>query len=95
LAEVGGKKSRWAGYILMAPDFLHLLCRLTVDKEVPLKHRAKLAGAIAYFVSPFDLIPEGISGPVGYVDDVALAAYILNSIVNETDPKVVKLVRRW
>jgi len=30
---------------------------------------------------------------VGYVDDIALAAYVLNSIVNETDPSVVQ--KQW
>src|SRR5688500_12387972 len=88
-----GKSSKWAEYILIAPDLLHLLCRLSVDKEVPLQHRAKLAVVIAYFVSPFDLIPEGIFGPIGYVDDVALAAYVLHAIVNNTNPEVVK--KHW
>jgi uncharacterized membrane protein YkvA (DUF1232 family) len=36
-----------------------------------------------------DLIPEAMLGPAGYVDDVALAAYVLNSIVNTTEASVV------
>ena len=88
-----GKSSRWAEYILAAPDLFHLLCRLSTDKDVPTREKAKLAAAIAYFVSPFDLIPEGIVGPIGYADDIALAAYVLNGIVNRTDADVVR--RHW
>lgn len=90
--EQGGKNTKWAEYIMAVPDFFHLLCKLTIDKDVPVREKAKLAAAIAYFVSPIDLIPEAIAGPAGYADDVALAAYVLNSIVN-SNPEVVK--RHW
>ena len=85
--------SKWADYVMLAPDFFHLLCKLSVDKEVPRGEKVKLALAVAYFISPIDLLPEAFLGPVGYLDDVALAAYVLNSIVNETDPEVVR--RNW
>ncbi len=88
-----GSTSRWAEYLMLAPDLFHLLCKLSIDKDVPVKERAKLAGAIAYFVSPIDLVPEAIVGPVGYVDDIALAAYVLNSIINNSGPDVVK--KHW
>ncbi|MHB8132021.1 MAG: YkvA family protein, partial [Mobilitalea sp.] len=68
-------------------------CKLSIDRDVNVTDKAKLAGAIAYFVSPVDIIPEALLGPVGYVDDVALAAYVLNSIINNTDPEVIK--RNW
>ena len=77
-----GKGYKYADYLLFAPDLFHLLCRLALDKRVPPAQKAKLAGAIAYFISPIDLIPEAILGPIGYVDDIALAAYVLNSIIN-------------
>ena len=38
-------------------------------------------------------IPEALIGPLGYADDVSLAAYVLNQIVNKTDPEVIK--RHW
>jgi len=52
-----------------------------------------LAGAIAYFVSPVDLLPEALLGPLGFVDDIALAAYVLNSIMNKTDPEIIR--KHW
>lgn len=88
-----GANHKWAEYILLAPDFFHLLCKLALEKEVPIKEKAKIAGAIAYFVSPVDVIPEGLVGPVGFVDDVALAAYVLNSIINSCDEEIV--VKHW
>jgi uncharacterized membrane protein YkvA (DUF1232 family) len=33
---------------------------------------------IAYIISPLDLLPEGIIGPAGYAEDIALAAYVIN-----------------
>ncbi|MFW6309158.1 MAG: YkvA family protein [bacterium] len=88
-----GKNYKFAEYLIFGPDLFHLLCKLSFDKDVPAREKAKLATAIAYFVSPVDLIPEAITGPAGYVDDIALAAFVLNNIVNNTDPEIVK--RHW
>ena len=88
-----GVDYKFTDYLLAAPDLFHLLCKLAIDKEVPASEKAKLAGAIAYFISPVDLIPEAISGPVGYIDDVAMAALVVNSIINKTSPEIVQ--RHW
>jgi uncharacterized membrane protein YkvA (DUF1232 family) len=40
--------------------------------------------AILYFISPLDVIPDFIPG-VGYVDDVAVIAWVLNSIAHDLD----------
>jgi len=85
-----GQSNKFAEYLLCAPDLFHLLCKLTFDSRVPTLEKAKLAGAIAYFVSPVDLIPEAILGPVGYVDDIALAAIVLNNLVNKTEQGVIQ-----
>lgn len=88
-----GASYRFARYLLAAPDLFHLLCRLAVDREVPVSEKAKLAAAIAYFVSPVDALSEGIAGPIGYIDDVALAALVLNGLINKTNPEIV--MRHW
>jgi len=92
-AKHGGKETQWTEFILLAPDFFHLLCKLMVDKDVPLANKAKLAAAIAYFISPLDVIPEAIFGPVGYLDDIALTAFVLNNLINEIDPQII--TRNW
>ena len=85
-----GKDSTVLKYVLIAPDFFHLLCKLLLDPRVPGREKAKIGAAVAYFISPLDVIPEGLVGPAGYVDDVALAAYVLHSLVNSVDPAILQ-----
>ena len=40
------------------------------DPATPWRHKAILAGAIAYFILPFDAIPDFIL-PMGFADDAA------------------------
>ncbi len=88
-----GSSHKWVNYLMWAPDLFHLLVKLSLDEAVPRREKAKLAAAIAYFISPIDLIPEGIFGLVGYVDDVAVAAYVLNSVLNKTGPETLR--KHW
>lgn len=88
-----GEKHKWVDYILLLPDMLHLLCSLTLDPAVPAKQKAKLAVAIAYIISPADFIPEGLLGPVGLIDDIALAAFSVNQMLNEIDEQIV--LKHW
>lgn len=93
LATRAGARHRWAEMVFLAPDLLHLLCRLAVDRDVPVALRAQVAAAVAYFVFAVDVIPEAFLGPAGYVDDVALAAYVLHAVVNGTSAAIVQ--RHW
>ena len=47
-----------------------------LDPATPLRARLTLIGALAYFVSPFDIVPDFIIG-VGFLDDasVLMAAF--------------------
>jgi len=85
-----GKDSTALKYVLLAPDFFHLLCKVLLDRRVPAREKAKVGGALAYFMSPLDVVPEGLLGPAGYVDDVALAAYVLNSVLESAGPEVLR-----
>ena len=84
---------KWKDYILIAPDLFYLLLKLVQDKDVPQIKKVKLLSAIAYFISPIDVIPEALVGPVGYLDDILIAAYVLNDLINSVDPQIVK--RNW
>ncbi len=90
--KVGGTH-RWSGYILAAPDLFHLLVKLLLDKDVPETKKLKIAAVIFYFISPIDFLPEAFLGPVGYLDDVAISAYVLNDVINEVDPIII--TRNW
>ena len=49
--------------------------------------------AIAYFISPIDLLPEAFLGPFGFADDIIVAALVLHGLINNTSPDVVE--RHW
>jgi uncharacterized membrane protein YkvA (DUF1232 family) len=83
----------WAKWILLAPDLFHLLIRLVADSAVPLSEKVKLAAVVTYFISPLDLLPELILGPTGFLDDIVLTAYALNSMINRIDPLLLR--KHW
>ena len=88
--EGKGKGFRHAQLLLLAPDLFHLLTRLMLDRRIPVSEKAGLGAALAYFLSPIDLLPEAFLGPAGYVDDVALAAYALHRLINAGHGEVAK-----
>jgi uncharacterized membrane protein YkvA (DUF1232 family) len=85
-----GKGFKHAQILLLAPDLLHLLTRLVLDRRIPTAEKATLGAALAYFLSPLDVLPEALLGPVGYVDDVALAAFVLSRLINAGHGAVAK-----
>jgi uncharacterized membrane protein YkvA (DUF1232 family) len=85
--------NQWAEYLLLAPDLFHLLVKLMMDNNVPTSKKVKLGAVIAYFISPIDLMPEALLGPLGFLDDIALAAFVLNDLLNEVDPQIV--LKHW
>ncbi len=89
-AAGAGRDTRALEYVLLAPDFFHLLCKLLLDPRVPGREKAKVGGAVAYFMSPVDVVPEALFGPAGYIDDVALAAFVLNSVLESAGPEVLR-----
>ena len=85
-----GQSNKWADVLMLAPDLFYTMLCLLKDDRVSAMQKAKLVGAIVYFISPVDLIPEGVVGPVGYIDDIALAAYVLDQMINGVDEQAVR-----
>ncbi|MEM1183359.1 MAG: DUF1232 domain-containing protein, partial [Acidobacteriota bacterium] len=78
LSEKGGKLGGpTADALMLVPDVFILLVRLSLDKNVPAASRTLIGSALAYFVLPFDVLPEAIVGPAGYADDLVLALAVL------------------
>jgi len=73
----GSRDSRVRELLLLVPDVFVLLARLSLDPAVPKASRALIGGALAYFVMPLDLLPEGVIGPSGYLEDLVLACAVL------------------
>lgn len=92
LKKLGADKVGWI--VMQGADTLHLAASLFNDRQVSSKSKAKLACAIAYFISPIDIIPEGLLGPIGYVDDVLLVVWVIDSILNGQNEQEKELVQR-
>jgi uncharacterized membrane protein YkvA (DUF1232 family) len=44
-----------------------------------------MVGALAWLVSPLDLLPEAVLGVFGLVDDAVIASWLVTTVVNETE----------
>ena len=88
--EGKGVVGKTAEFLMLVPDIFMLLWRLATDSRVAGKDKVLLGSAVAYFVLPFDLIPEAIVGPIGYLDDLVFAVYVLNKILTRTDPSILR-----
>lgn len=73
--------------LLLVPDVFILLARLALDPQVPGPARTLIGGALLYFVTPIDLMPEAVLGPVGFLDDLVLAAAVMSQALGgELEP---------
>ena len=86
----GGPVSKTAEFLLLVPDVFILLWRLTTDSRVNGKDKVLLGSAIAYYIFPFDIMPEALLGPIGYLDDLVFGVYVLNKVLKDTDPSVLR-----
>jgi uncharacterized membrane protein YkvA (DUF1232 family) len=50
-----------------------------VDPATPSKVKATLFAALAYFVMPFDIVPDFLAG-IGYTDDAAVLALAISMV---------------
>ena len=90
LDKKGRAVEKSAEFLLLVPDVFMLLWRLARDSRVSGKNKVLLATGVAYYILPFDLIPEAIVGPIGYLDDLVFGVYILNKVLKDTDVSVVR-----
>lgn len=77
-------------YLLLVPDVFILLFRLSTDPRVSKKNKLLLASGIGYFLLPIDLVPEALVGPIGFLDDLIFAVYVLNRVMTDTDEAIVR-----
>lgn len=83
-------KSKYLNYVIAAPDFFYLFCRLMGDTRIPMKQKITVGTVIVYFITPLDILPEGLFPGVGLADDVFLAVFTLNELMNSVDPKIIR-----
>ncbi|MBS0221216.1 MAG: DUF1232 domain-containing protein [Proteobacteria bacterium] len=64
------------------------------DTATPLPIRATLFGALAYFVMPFDIIPDFIAG-LGYTDDAAVLLAAFTAAASHITEAHRRRARAW
>ena len=64
-----------------------------LDRQTPLSVRAALWGALAYFIMPFDVIPDYLP-LIGYTDDAAVLATAIRMVATHMLPEHREAARR-
>jgi uncharacterized membrane protein YkvA (DUF1232 family) len=66
----------------------------TRDPATPFPVRATLIGALAYFVLPFDMVPDIVAG-LGFTDDAAVLLAALKIVGSHISDAHRARARRW
>jgi uncharacterized membrane protein YkvA (DUF1232 family) len=82
-------KKRMKNLLMFLPNMVILCAKLMVDSRVPRTERALFAGALIYFIIPFDFIPDMIPF-VGQIDDLFLISLTVLRLIDRTDDSVVR-----
>ena len=88
--EVGGYRGRFDEVVALVPDWFRLLTNLLEDGRVPAAARRLITAALAYFVAPYDVEPEEVYGPRGYLDDLFLCAYVVRELQRTLPQQVLE-----
>jgi uncharacterized membrane protein YkvA (DUF1232 family) len=85
-----GSRSGVRDLVLLLPDLTVLLMRLLRDPRVPVTSKVIALLGIGYVVSPLDLIPSLLVGPIGLLDDLLIVSATLSKVLNHVHPDVVR-----
>jgi uncharacterized membrane protein YkvA (DUF1232 family) len=78
--------------VTLLPNLLKLLGRVMKDPRVPRRTKLVVGAALAYLVSPIDLVPEFV--PVaGVLDDLLIASFALNHLATVAGDEI--LLEHW
>jgi len=92
--DISGYEGEFSELIRQAPALYRMMTKLLDDPALPRSLSPLVIAAIAYFILPEDIIPEDKFGPVGYVDDIYLCAFVANEVVSTSGSTDI-LVRNW
>jgi uncharacterized membrane protein YkvA (DUF1232 family) len=80
-AERAPDPTRPLRFLLHLPNFVKLYWRLFQDSRVPILPKALVVLAIAYVVSPLDLLPDWTIPLLGELDDIAIVMLALRAFI--------------
>lgn len=81
--------------LAVLPDLFHLAIKCLFDRKIPIENKGALVLAVAYVVSPLDLVPDII--PIaGWLDDLIVLTMGMNKFL-EIDKDAVRasVTRHW
>jgi uncharacterized membrane protein YkvA (DUF1232 family) len=89
LLFLAGKRSAGRELVALLPNLVALFRGLLRDPRVPRGAKLWVGFAVAWMISPIDLIPEfvPIAGPL---DDAIVAALVLRHVLNRAGREVVE-----
>ena len=90
LKPIPGERSGFRDLLLLLPDMSVLLFRLMRDDRVPASSKAIAVLGAAYLLSPLDLMPALLLGPIGLLDDLVVVGTVLSRMLNRVHPDVVR-----
>lgn len=64
-----------------------LLYYMMQDRNISIKDKAYIIGALGYFVLPIDLLPDFIAG-LGYTDDLAVIGLLIKHLHDSITPEI-------
>jgi uncharacterized membrane protein YkvA (DUF1232 family) len=79
------KAKRVAARLPFAEDLLAAYY-CSFDRDTPLQVKAALLGALAYFVLPFDFVPDMLPA-LGFADDAAVLATAIRMVAGNIKPE--------
>lgn len=86
--KIPDKFDKLIEYAFLLPDIIALFYRIFRDKRVPLKVKLIVGGVIGYLASPVDILPDFVPF-FGKLDDLALAFYALDKVINQIPPTII------
>ncbi|MBN2360787.1 MAG: DUF1232 domain-containing protein [Deltaproteobacteria bacterium] len=92
--EFDGYDGLYADELLWVPRLFDYLTALVEDRRLPRSARELINAALAYFVLPYDVMPETALGAFGFMDDLYLCADVLRRLLNRAQLGEV-LAEHW
>lgn len=72
--------------VLFQVRFVRYLYRVAVSSEISLGWKIRAFLALCYVISPVDLVPEIVLGPLGLFDDLALTLVVFADLFDRVPP---------
>ncbi len=76
--------------LLHLPKTARLAVRLLKDSRVPINGKLIFGLALAYLISPLDLIPDFVFPIVGHMDDLGILLAGVKYLMRQTPPPILE-----